>query len=329
MPGEELRVLVVGRPLEQHRADALRDAAAHLAFDDRGVDERTAVLDDDVALDRRRARSRRRRRRSRSACRPTIRLRHRRTPRVASSGSGARAATSASVIALDGDAPHRHLAVDEIEVAGARLEQVGRHVEDALAQRAGGVQRGAARPSSPRGCRRCRSPSARLSLSPTTTRTCSNGTPTSSAAIWANVVSWPWPCGICDGEHRHDAVGLEPHAHLLRAHDAASPAFGAGPGSGLDEGGDAEAEVATLRARRRLPRAERRQIDDLGHPLERLAGRDAGEAATVTIASGASPRVTTLRSRSSSGSMPSSWATMSNSRSRVNTSAAHGPRYAT
>ena len=49
----------------------------------------------------------------------------------------------------------------------------------------------------------------------------------------------------------------------------------------------------------------------------------------VIIASGGSPRVTTLRSRSSSGSMPTSWATMSSRRSRVNVSAAHGPRYAT
>ena len=50
--GEELRLVVVRRPLEQHRADALGDAAAHLALDDGGVDQRAAVLDDDVALDR-------------------------------------------------------------------------------------------------------------------------------------------------------------------------------------------------------------------------------------------------------------------------------------
>ena len=43
---------VVGRPLEQHGADALRDAAPDLALDDRGVDERAAVLGRDVPLDR-------------------------------------------------------------------------------------------------------------------------------------------------------------------------------------------------------------------------------------------------------------------------------------
>ena len=34
-------------------------------------------------------------------------------------------------------------------------------------------------------------------VSPKRTRTCSIVTPTSSAATWARVVSWPWPCGIC------------------------------------------------------------------------------------------------------------------------------------
>src|SRR5439155_14715472 len=48
---EELRLVVVGRPLEQHRADALRNAAAHLALDDRRVDEPPAVLYDDPTLD--------------------------------------------------------------------------------------------------------------------------------------------------------------------------------------------------------------------------------------------------------------------------------------
>ncbi len=34
-----------------------------------------------------------------------------------------------------------------------------------------------------------------MRVSPCITRTCSNGTPISSAAIWASVVSWLWPCG--------------------------------------------------------------------------------------------------------------------------------------
>ena len=72
---------------------------------------------------------------------------------------------------------------------------------------------------------------------------------------------------------------FEPHAHLLGAHHPASAAPLARARRGLDEGGHAEPEVATLGARRGLARAERRQVDDLGHALERLAGRDADEAA--------------------------------------------------
>src|SRR3954469_14059724 len=48
---EELRLVVIGRPLEQHGADALRDATTHLALDDRGIDEPPAVLYDDPTLD--------------------------------------------------------------------------------------------------------------------------------------------------------------------------------------------------------------------------------------------------------------------------------------
>src|SRR6185369_16390338 len=43
-------VLAVRRPLQEHRADALRDAAPDLALDDGGIDERAAVLDGDVPL---------------------------------------------------------------------------------------------------------------------------------------------------------------------------------------------------------------------------------------------------------------------------------------
>src|SRR5262249_56961607 len=43
---------VIRRPFEQHRADALRDSAADLTIDDGGVDERTAILGDDVPLHR-------------------------------------------------------------------------------------------------------------------------------------------------------------------------------------------------------------------------------------------------------------------------------------
>ena len=52
--GDELAVLVVDRALEQRLADALRDAAVHLALDDHRVDHGAEVVDrgpgDDLAL---------------------------------------------------------------------------------------------------------------------------------------------------------------------------------------------------------------------------------------------------------------------------------------
>ena len=132
-------VVVVGRPLEQHRADALGDAAPDLALDDGRVDQRAAVLDHDVALDLAPGRSRRRRRRSRSGCRPTSRPRRRRRwppprarrprrPRTARPRPGA--ATSLTGIALSGYAPHGDVAVGDHEVLGAGLEQLRGEVED-------------------------------------------------------------------------------------------------------------------------------------------------------------------------------------------------------
>ena len=49
--GLEVAVVVVGGLLVQHRADALGHAASDLTFDDGGVDQLTAVLDHEVAVD--------------------------------------------------------------------------------------------------------------------------------------------------------------------------------------------------------------------------------------------------------------------------------------
>ena len=49
---EQLPVLVVGHPLVERAADALRDAAVDLALDDHRVDQRAAVVHDAVAQDR-------------------------------------------------------------------------------------------------------------------------------------------------------------------------------------------------------------------------------------------------------------------------------------
>ena len=73
--GEQLAVVVVRGALEQHTADALRDAAGDLALDDRRVDQRAAVLHHEVAVDARPGRSPGRPRPSSSASPATSRPR--------------------------------------------------------------------------------------------------------------------------------------------------------------------------------------------------------------------------------------------------------------
>src|SRR4051794_18691423 len=125
-PREELRLVVVGRPLEQHRADALRDAAAYLALDDRRVDELPAVLDDDPTLDG-------------NVTSVDVDLddgavgtaRPAALSAVEDSGDlevavvlrGGRHLSESN--GADGDARHRNLAIVDDEVSGRGLEQVG------------------------------------------------------------------------------------------------------------------------------------------------------------------------------------------------------------
>ena len=118
------------------------------------------------------------------------------------------------------------------------------------------------------------SPNGTTSVSPTTTRTCSNGTPNSSAAIWARVVWWLWPCGIwpvnsttmpsSSSRRRIDSMPIGPLGPLRLAR----------AGSGLDERCHADAEVAALGSRFGLPAPERGKVHELGDPLQRLPRRD-------------------------------------------------------
>ena len=112
------------------------------------------------------------------------------------------------------------------------------------------------------------SPNGTTSLSPTTTRTCSNGTPNSSAAIWARVVWWLWPCGIWPVNSATMPSSVEPEAHGLKAHGSAGPLRRARARSGLDERGHADAEVAALRSCLGLAAPERGKVHELGDPLQ-------------------------------------------------------------
>ena len=125
------------------------------------------------------------------------------------------------------------------------------------------------------------------------------------------------PVGHLRGEDRHHAVGLEPHPHLLGSHDPAATALLAWAGRGFDVRGDAESRGIGPRRRAAFWRAR-----NDGRSM--IAAMRSSDSRVVTptrlrpviIVSGGSPRVTTLRSRSSIGSMPTSWATMSSRRSR-------------
>ena len=93
--------------------------------------------------------------------------------------------------ALDEEAP-----VLALDVVLGRLEQVGGDLLRLVAQLA---RRSPPWPRPATGVERLAyvpRPYGVLSVSPSCTSTSSGGIPSSSATIWANVVSWPWPCDL-------------------------------------------------------------------------------------------------------------------------------------
>ena len=187
---KELHVLVVRGPLEQNGADALRNSAAHLPFDDRGIDERTAVFDDDVPLDRDVARldvdvDDRAVRASRPSAFAAV-------ERLGCLGEAARAhnATSARLIALAGRPVPRpaamgsrsstlasRMAADTSRMRARSARAVWRATPPAIV---------AARlPPVPK-------PGGEVGVADDDIHVFER-TPISWAAIWANVVSWLWP----------------------------------------------------------------------------------------------------------------------------------------
>ena len=121
-----------------------------------------------------------------------------------------------------------------------------------------------------------------IAVSPKRSRTCSIGTPSSSAATWASVVSWPCPCGIC-------WVNTETVPSASSTERAGSPAMSpppppamidswksGGPGRRLDERGEAERRGT---GPRRAPQPDVRgpvvEVGDLERALERRARRHA------------------------------------------------------
>ena len=68
-------------------------------------------------------------------------------------------------------------------------------------------------------------------MSPCSTSTSSNGTPSRSATIWLNAVSWPWPCGLTPTTTSTLPVGEHPDGGVLPAAGAVVELTRA-PGSG-------------------------------------------------------------------------------------------------
>jgi len=196
----QVAVLVVGRALEQRRADALGDAAVDLPLDDERVDDLPAVVDADVLLDLYLGGLRVdlddrdvRPEREREVLR-VVEVRH------LQAGVHLVGQVVAEV-RLVGDALDVHrpvgrardleLAVLELDVVDARLQLVGG--DAARFSRTSRAPRAMAPPPTdalrlpyvpiPAGCGRCRP----------MTSTSSSETPSSSAAIWAYVVRWPCP----------------------------------------------------------------------------------------------------------------------------------------
>ena len=96
-----------------------------------------------------------------------------------------------------------------------------------------------------------------LSVSPSTTLTSVTGMPSSSATIWAKVVSWPWPCDL--HAELEDRLAGRVDAQLGRV-EHLQPGDVVGlrrPGADrLGEVGDADADEPPLGPRRRLLLAE-------------------------------------------------------------------------
>ena len=205
--GERVAVVVVDDALEQRLRDALRDAAVLLARDEQRVEDPAAVVDRDVAeqldaaglavdLDDGDVRAEREGRvalvevelvRRAPGSMPVGRASSGPSPRAASSAQRQRARGHAG----DADRPPSWTH----DVVGVRLEQVTRRAR--WPSRAPPRWRGpdrAARRSAATASPSCRCPAGRARCRTGRAARCPSGTPSSSATIIANAVSWPWPC---------------------------------------------------------------------------------------------------------------------------------------
>ena len=176
--------------------------------------------------------------------------------------------------AAPGRPAHRDAAVLQGQILGRGLEVVGGDGERLLPHLGGGVDgRGARQHGDPA---RERADAVGIpAVSPGTTVTCSSGTESPSATIWARVVSWAWPWLDAPENTNTRPSGIDADADaLVRAE----------PGV-LDEEGEADADGATLGARPLALGREAVPADRLGDAPQAL-GIVAAVVAAGTVVAG-------------------------------------------
>ena len=140
-------------------------------------------------------------------------------------------------------------------------------------------------------------------VSPVTTVTSAGEQPSASAAIWANVVWWPWPCVVSPVATKTRPLGST---------RTWAPSYGPMPGP-LHVAADPEPEVPALGARGRLLGPELPRADRVQRHLEARPGSSRCRSASGPPSWNVSPTShgnssgwMRFRRRTSAGSRPSS-----------------------
>ena len=158
-----------------------------------------------------------------------------------------------------------------LEVVRRALEQVSRELARPCRAACARSRRSRRRRPASSGSRTCRGRRACCRCRPPARSTSSDGMPSSSATICANVVSWPWPW-VLDAELQDRlAGGVDAQLGGVEHPQAGDVVLLAGPcADHLGEGGEADAEQPALLARLLLLPAQLRVAELLEREVHRL-----------------------------------------------------------
>ena len=308
MRGERVAVVVVDEVLVEHAADPLHDAARDLPVDDHRVDDDAAVLAHDVTQDRHDCRCWRRPRTCRRGTRSTNVYsgpRERRSPRDrAGCRSGAAPAASRRLRDL-GEVEYARRAATEIRRRRSRGPRapppaVAGDLEDLRAHGLRGQADHVATDHRVAAPARA-APKGAAAVSPWTSTTSSMSTPRWSATTWTIVVSRLWPvesgpintCTVPVGSMRTVVASVPTAgAAIARRLHVEAECRSRGTGRPARAAACSRRERVVVEERRRPARACRRGV---------MWSR----TMPVGACTGGPPDRSTLRRRSSSGSMPS------------------------